>query len=318
MARVLSLATVLGLLAASAVAFAITEGAKLTRSPIYGTSLTNQVFSPKAQDASERVAHLHFKLRVGQRITVRIEDEHGNYPRTLLSSRPEKRGASIDLDWDGFGDDGLLQPEGVYRPVVKLGHSHLTIVLPNPIRIDTTPPRIAVPHPLHPVLSPDGDGHRDVFRVHYRIDERAHAILAVRVGSKTVRVEYTHGEKPTGTLEWNGKVKVGGVGKAVPHGTYLLSVSAKDVAGNVSKPYPFAVANVRYVALGRKRIVVRPGRRFAIRVSADAPTVRWKLRGRTGVARTGTLHFTAPRASGVSFLYVYVGDHAARCAVVVA
>lgn len=314
MARVLSLATVIGLLAASAVAFAITEGAKLTRSPIYGTSVTRPVFSPKARDAADRLAHLHFRLRTGQRITVWIEDRHGTNVRTLLSTRSEKRGASIDLDWDGFGDNGLLQPEGVYKPVVKLQHSHLTTVLPNPIRIDETPPRITVPHPLHPVLSPDGDGHRDLFRVHYRISERAHAILEVRVGSKTVRVEYTHGEKPTGTLEWNGKVDR----RALPHGTYLLSASAKDVAGNVSKPFPFAVANIRYVALGRKRVVVSPGRRFAIRVSADAPSVRWKLRGRTGVARTGTLHFTAPRASGVFFLYVFVGDHAARCAVVVA
>jgi flagellar hook assembly protein FlgD len=313
LARVLSLATVLGLLAASAVAFAITEGAKLTRSPIYGTAVT-KVFSPKAQQAGDRLARVHFRLRTSERLTVRIRGPHGDYPRTLLSSRTEKRGAVVDLVWDGQGDNGLLQPDGVYTPVIKLERSHRTIVLPNPIRVDTTPPRITVPHPLHPVLSPDGDHHGDLFRVHYRVSERAHAILSVRVGTKTVQVEYTLRQKPAGTLEWNGTVK----GKSLPHGTYLLSVSAKDTAGNVSKPFPFAVANVRYVTLARKRVLVRPGRRFAIRVSADAPTVRWKLRGRTGVARPGTLHFTAPRSSGVYFLYLFAGDHADRCAVVVA
>jgi hypothetical protein len=313
LARVLSTATVIGLLAASAVAFAITEGAKLTRSPIASTQVT-KVFSPRAAHAADRVARVRFQLKTRERLTVRIENAASQTVRTLLQSRTEPRGAKVDLQWDGFADNGLLEPSGTYRPVVKLERSHRTIVLPNPIRMDTTPPRIVVPKPLQPVLSPDGDGHGDTFRVHYRVNEPAHGLLFVRVGLRQRQVEYTLRQKLSGELVWNGKVK----GKAVRPGAYLISVAAKDTAGNVSKPYPFAVATVRYVSLGRKRVVVRPGRRFAIRVSADAPTVHWKLRGRTGDAHPGTLHFTAPVAKGVFFLYVFVGDHAARCAVVVA
>ena len=312
MARVLSTATVLGLLAATAVAFAITEKAKLTRSPIGGTRVT-KIFSPQARSPAFRQADVEFRLRTRERVTAWVEDAHGTNVRTLLPSRTEPRGARITLSWDGFGQNGVLLPDGVYHPVVKLETSHRTIVLPNPIRVDTKPPVISVPHPLHPVLSPDGDHHGDIFRVHYRIDEPAHALLFIRVGGHTRQVVFTRSHKATGELEWNGKVN----GRPLHAGGYLLSIAAQDVAGNVSKPHPFAVANIRYVSLGRKRVTVRPGGRFAIRVSTDAPTVQWKLHGRAGVARRGTLHFTAPRQAGVFFLYVFVGNHAARCAVVV-
>lgn len=317
MARALSTATVLGLLAATAVAFAITERAKLTLSPIASTKVSPKVFSPKAAEASHRTATVAFRLRTSEQVTVWIEDSAGHTVRTLLPSRSEHRGARLDLAWDGFAGDGELVPDGVYRPVVKLETSHRTIVLPNPIRVDTNPPRIRVPHPQHPILSPDGDHHGDLFRVHYRVDEPAHAILLIRTAHGPRTVEFTRSQQPTGVLEWNGKVEIDGRYRPARPGTYLLSVAAQDTAGNRSKPYPFALAAVRYVALGRRRVVVRPGHRFAIRVSTDAPTVHWRLHGRSGVARRGTLHFRAPKKPGVYFLYVFVADHAARAAVVV-
>jgi hypothetical protein len=303
LARLLATATVLGLLAATAVAFAITESAKVALSPIAGTEVT-KIFSP----AAKTVAHVQFRLRSRQRLTVWIENAHGDAVRTLLPLRTLRRGVRVELVWDGLSDGGVIEPDGVYTPVVKLPHR--TFFLPNPIRIDTKAPTITVPHPLYPILSPDGDDHADLFRVHYRLDERAQGILAVR----GTRVELTRTQKTSGVLEWNGKLG----GRPVRPGRYLLTVAARDLAGNVSKPVPFAVAAVRYVALARKRVTVRPGGRFAIRVSTDAPTVHWTLRGRSGVARRGTLHFTAPKTSGVYFLYVTVANHAARCAVVVA
>jgi hypothetical protein len=63
---------------------------------------------------------------------------------------------------------------------------------------------------------------------------------------------------------------------------------------------------------------VRPGGRFAIRVSTDAPSLQWRLNGRSGVERSGTLRFRAPRSAGVYHLFVYAAGHAAKCAVVVA
>jgi hypothetical protein len=308
-ARALSSALVLALLAATAVAFAITESAKLERSPIYGTKVPTPEFSPDGSTVP--VAQLSFRLRQRERVEVWIEKADGTRVRTLLEPRSFKAGAQLSLVWDGLNDAGLIEPDGVYKPVVKLERSHRTIVLPNPIRLDTVPPRITVKHPLYPILSPDGDHHGDTFRVRYTVNEPAHGILYV----DGVRVAFTLAQKPTGELVWNGTLH----GKPVrPRlGGYVLTIAAQDRAGNVSKPYPFAIAHVRYVVLARPRIVVKPNQRFAVRVSTDAPTVRWRLQGRSGVERRGTLHFRAPRKKGTYTLYVFVRNHAARTTVVV-
>ena len=98
----------------------------------------------------------------------------------------------------------------------------------------------------------------------------------------------------------------------------MLAIAAQDRAGNQSKGVPFAIAQVRYVTLGRSRVVVRPGGRFALRVSTDAPRVEWRLHGRSGNA--AARHAAPARAeeAGVYRLYVTVGSHSAVCSVVVA
>lgn len=306
MARVLSTAIVLVLLAASAAAFALTEGAKLERSPIAGTQV-DPIFSPDG--TVKPVAHIDFRVRKHERIRVWIEDSKGREVRELLPSRPVTAGTREALVWNGFADNGILVPDGVYSPVVRLADSHRTIVLPSPITLDTKPPTITVRHPIYPLLSPDGDGHHDNFRVTYRVNEPAHGILRVR-GRNVV---FTLRQKLTGELFWNGKLR----GRPPRPGRYLMTVAAQDIAGNVSKGVPFAIAQIRYVVLARPRVVVRPGKKFALRVSTDAPTVTWRLNGRSGVQPRGTLHFRAPRSSGVFRLYVEAAGHAAKCTVVV-
>jgi hypothetical protein len=309
-ARALSTAVVLALLTATALAFVITERAKLEKSPIVGTDVT-PIFSPSG--VSQKTADVKFRLRTTQRIEAWIQDSEGNRVRVLQAPRTFKRGSRVDFVWDGFTDSGILVPDGVYMPVVKLGHR--IFVLPSEIRLDTKPPVITVHHPQYPILSPDGDGRRDSFTVPYRINERAHAILFVR----GTRVEFTKSQKQIGEVHWNGKLGVPPKApKAVRPGRYVLTVAAQDEAGNVSKPYPFAIAQVRYITLARDRVVVRPGGKFALRVSADTPSVRWTLHGRSGVQQTGTLHFTAPKSAGVYRLYVTAGTHSAKCTVVVA
>src|SRR5262249_37326444 len=226
------------------------------------------------------------------------------------SNRAVRPNARIDLVWDSITSSGLAVPDGVYHPVVKLLRSHRTIVLPSDIRLDTRAPVITVHRPQYPIISPDGDGHADVFRIPYRVNEAAHAILLMR-GRQIV---FTRGRKETGLLVFTGRSN----GKPLPPGRYVLAAAAQDTAGNRSKGFPFAIAQIRYVQLARKRVVVPPGGRFALRVSTDASSVRWFLRGRSGVQRRGTLHFRAPRKAGVYHLYVSVGSHTAVCAVVVA
>lgn len=309
MARVLSTALVLALLAATAVAFVITESAKLEKSPIYATRLPDPIFSPDGQ--THPVADLDFRLRKAERIEVWIQDQDGHRQRTLLAPRSFPRGASVSVAWNGIRDDGTASPDGTYVPVVKLLLSHRTIVLPNPITLDTKPPVIIVKRPQHPILSPDGDGHRDRFTTAFRISEHGSAIL--NVGSQ--QVWFTKCCKQTGNLQWNGRL--GTPPKPAKPGQYLMTAQAVDMAGNKSKVFPFAIALVRYVVLARDRVVVSPGGAFAIRVSTDAPFVHWTLHGRSGDQRHGTLRLRAPKSPGVYKLYVIAAGHAASCTVVV-
>lgn len=303
MARVLSTGIVLALLTATAVAFALTERAKIELSPIAGTNVT-PIFSPNARDASKRTATIAFRLRKRERVEVWVQSRGGDRVRTLQPARTYRAGSRLSLVWNGFSDNGIAVPDGAYVPVVRL--SHRTFVLPSPMLIDTTPPKITVRRPQYPIVSPDGDGHADTFTVPYRVSEPAHAILLER-GKQVV---FTKASKLTGELTWSHR--------NAPPGRYVLSVAAQDRAGNVSKGVPFAIAQVRYVVLARDRVVVKPGARFAIRVSTDAPTVQWRLNGRSGSLPSGTLHFRAPRSGGVFHLFVYAAGHAAKCAVVVA
>jgi hypothetical protein len=316
MARLLSTAVVLALLAATAVAFAITEGAKVEKSPIYGTDVT-KVFSPNCpqpcKNGGQVTADVKFRLRKRERVEVTIQDSDGNRVATLVSGRTFAPRKKLDFVWSGITSSGLLVPDGIYTPIVKLPHR--TFELPNPIRLDTKPPVVTVHHQF-PVFSPDGDGHNDTVRVPYRVNEPARGILLV--GKQRVLLTY---RKPLiGSVVWDGKLPVDKtkVRKPVKPGRYVLSISAQDEAGNVAKPIPFAIAQVRYVVLARDRVVVKPGGAFALRVSTDSPAVHWTLHGRSGVEQRGTLHFHAPKAPGVYRLYVYAAGHADSTVVVVA
>jgi hypothetical protein len=304
----MSTAVVLVLLGATAAAFALTERAKLTLSPIYGTKV-DPVFSPAGK--LKPTAHISFRVRTRERIDVAIADSHGHEYTQLVSDRVVPPHARVSLVWDSFDAAGIAAPDGVYHPVVKLLRSHRTIALPSDIRLDTTAPVITVKHPQYPIISPDGDGRADVFRIPYRLNEPAHAILLLR----GARVELTRSRKLAGTLVFTGR---GHDGARLAPGRYLLGVAARDTAGNVSKGIPFAIVQIRFVSLGRARLVVRPGGRFALRISTDAPVVHWTLHGRSGTAPRGTLHLRAPKSPGVYRLYVGVGSHAATCTVVVA
>ena len=90
MQRVLSTVVLLGLLLASAAAFAITEHLKLIKSPIYATQVTNErgrplkVFSPVCHCTTDK-AVISFKLRHPDSVTVTIVDSHGDVVDTVAT-----------------------------------------------------------------------------------------------------------------------------------------------------------------------------------------------------------------------------------------
>jgi hypothetical protein len=304
-ARVLSTAFCVALLAATAGAFALTQGAKTELIPIFKTHV-DKVFSPDC-GCETSVAKIDFRLRKQDRLTVWL-DHDGRRVRTLVPGRTYPRGW-VRLEFDGIDDNGVTLPQGDYRPVVHLAREHRTIELPNTIVLDTTPATVHIRHRIYTHISPDGDGRKDSFTVRYSVDEPAHGILLV----DHRRVEYTLFQLLKGKLTWNGKID----GRLARPGNHVLEVSAEDRAGNRTEPFPFAVVTIRNVSLGRTRILVRPRRRFAVLVLADAPRVEWLFNRGRGSARPGTLKLRAPKKRGVYRLYVTAGAHAAKALVVV-
>jgi len=297
---------VLVLLGATAAAFAVTERLKLERSPITGTQV-DRVFSPVCECARDS-ATISFVLRQRARVTVDLLDRSGEPVRTLVRDSEEQRGR-VTYVWDGRDDLDRVVPEGIYRPRVRLRQHGRTIVLPNPMRVDTTAPGSTLVRVAPRVFSPDGDGRRDRVTARYRLDEAARAMLLIdgrrRVMSRFLRTE--------GTLAWFGRIG----GDPVPPGVYEVRLRAVDRAGNRSLRTRAVTVRVRYIELSRERIEVVAGERLRARVLTDARSYRWRLAGRTGIASGPQLRLRAPEEPGTYSLYVRIGEWADRAEVVV-
>ncbi len=307
MARLPQTLIVVALLGATAAAFAVTERLKLERSPITGTQV-DRVFSPVCECARD-VAVISFVLRRPDSVTVEILDSNRTPIRTIVRDREEQRGR-VSYVWDGRDDAERVVAEGVYRPRVLLERNGRTIVLPNPIRIDTTAPTIRLVSLRPRVFSPDGDGRRDRVTARYEITEPARAMMLVD-GRRRVLEKFL---ATSGQLTWFGLV----AGRPVPPGTYEIRLRAFDRAGNRSARTRAIDVRVRYVELARDLIEVVAGRRFSVRVSTDALRYRWLFAGRRGTETRRVLVLQAPAEPGEYTLYVTAGGFADRADVVVA
>jgi hypothetical protein len=304
--RLPQLVVVLVLLGATAAAFAVTEQLKLEKSPITGTRV-DKVFSPVCECARD-IAVISFRLRRPSIVTVDMLNAAGDPVRTLVRGRREQAGR-VSYTWDGRDDANRVVAEGVYRPRVRLREHGRTIVLPNPIRVDTTAPTISIERVLPRVFSPDGDGRNDRITAFYEIDEPARAMMLVD-GRRRVLSKFRETE---GRLVWFGMVD----GRAVPPGTYEIRLRAFDRAGNRSVRSRAVPVRVRYIELRREEVEAVAGTRFSIGVSTDARSYRWLFDGRSGTARRSRLVLRAPEEPGTYVLYVVNGRFADRADVVV-
>jgi len=304
-ARIASTVLVVALLAATAAAFALTQGLKLQKSPIFGTRV-QPVFSPVCE-CDRETARIAFKLRDSSRIDVSIVDG-GVVVRTIERGRSYPKGP-VEIEWDGRDDAGRMLPEGEYLPRVHVHSGRQTITLPNPIRIDVTAPVLQDVSVRPRVVSPDGDGRSDRVTVRYRLSEPGRGMLYVN-GKRRALTRFPRTEE---TIVWNGKA----AGRPVRAGVHSLQLAAFDPAGNVTDRTSAVPVVIRYVTLGRTRIPVAAGAPFAVRVSSDARRVRWTLGGRSGFAAPGTLRLRAPLQKGQFTLTVSANGHTARAAVFV-
>ncbi len=306
-ARYAPVALVAALLAATALAFVYTESLKLTPSPITGTRVLPKVISPVCGCRTDSV-EIAFRLRENDVLDVEVIDRRGTVVRHLVEQEAHVRGP-VSFVWNGRTDAQEVVREGVYRPRVKLRRQHRTIVLPNPVLVDTTPPRVTMTRLAPRVFSPDGDGRSDRVVAGYQVDEPARVSLWV----DEERVVLKKGRQREGTIGWSGREG----GEPLPQGAYSLRLGAVDVAGNEGRPSRSKEVVIRYVALGRKEIETTPGATFAVLVLTDTARVTWTLGARAGVARPGTLRLRAPLQPGRFTLTVTANGSSARAAVFV-
>jgi flagellar hook assembly protein FlgD len=308
--RLLTTVTLVGLLIATAAAFAITERLKLTKGPLMPGTKVSKVLSPTCGCARGH-ANVKLRLRRPDALTIRIVDRRKHTVRQLVADVETKRGFTV-FRWDGRTDANTRAPDGIYQPEVHFARQHQTVLLPNRIQLDTTAPQILSAEPNRDAFSPDGDEQADFVRIAYELSKPAHIQLYL----DGTRILNTYRHPAKGSVSWDGKAQ----GTTLPPGTYTLEVGARDLAGNsvpVAQRWRVHV-RIRYIALASRRITgVQPGSRFEIGVSTDARRYTWQLGKRKGFATASVLRLRAPDRRGRYTLTVTERGHEERAAVIV-
>ena len=302
MQRVFTTVTLLGLLVATAAAFALTEHLKLIKSPVFGTEVEKPgLVSPVCgSNCPTRKATLRIRLRRTGRVTVLIVDSAGHKVATIASNVLVHARSPQHFVWDGRTDAGVQAPDGVYHPWVQLPRR--TFRFTNRITLDSQPPKV--------LSAKRSSGKQDFFAgrgrsvaIHYAFSEKAHAV--VYLGPRLIIVGRKTG--PIEKINWAGRRG----GKAVPPGTYTLSIGARDLAGNETPAAErkTVTVTVNYIQLAPERIVVRSGRRFTVHVQTAARRYTWRLGKRHGSRRGKTLRLRAPTTPGTYRLVAAENGH---------
>jgi hypothetical protein len=289
------------LLAGTAVAFAVTQGLKLQKSPVFGTRF-DKVGGPHAP------LNLSFRIRKRDHVTAVVV--RGDDVVRTLRDREYPRGR-VKMKWNGRNDSGKVAPDGAYKLRVRLAGEHRTILIPTTFRLDFTPPVLSGVTATPKTFSPDGDGRADRVLVRYRTNETAKALLFVngnRVTSGKLRL-------PTRVrpVPWSGEVD----GAKMPPGRYVLRLRLQDASGNrsdYSRPLP---VTLRFLEITDHTLAARPGKRFRVPLDTDYRTVAWRLHGRSGTGRTRSLRLRAPAKRGAYTLFVRAGRGADSATVLV-
>jgi hypothetical protein len=211
---------VVGVLAATAIAFATTERQKLEKTPFAVVHVTKD-FSPRLASAT-----IELKLRHPHLLTVQMVDSRDRVIATLAEERRVEPG-TVFFRWRG------AIPDGVYEPKITLDTGRVFNV-PNPIRADSTPPRATLLGYRPRVLRKH---RRRRVVITYRVTEPAHLLLyvsgrlALRGGAKVLQSK----------VEWFARLR----GRRLRPGRYRLQLAAVDLAGNIGPRTRSFVVHIR-------------------------------------------------------------------------
>jgi hypothetical protein len=292
--RVLTTVTLLGLLVATAAAFAITEHLKLIKSPLFGPKVS-RVLSPVC-DCAQQTATIAIELRHPDRVTVSIVDSAGKKVDTIASGVRLPAHRSHPFVWHGLTRAGTQAPDGIYRPEIHLAEARRTFLLTaNRIVLDSTAPKVLSASVGKRVLLV---ALRRSVAIRYAFSEHAHAVVYLR-GAVVVLGRRT---RERSKVKWAGTFG----GRPLRAGTYVLSVGARDAAGNETPAgeRKQVTVTVRYVELTPRRVAVRPGARFTMHVETAAKRYTWRLGHQHGSRRRRLLPLHAPTTPGTYRLVV--------------
>lgn len=301
MARILPTVVVLALLGCTAAAFAVTEGLKLERAPVFNTKVGKVVAPDSGANAKVPIS---FQLRRPDRVTVGIVNGAGAIVRVIARDKQSARG-TLQFNWNGRSDAGEVVPDGTYRPRVHLAREHRTILLPNPIRMDATPPLIRLDSVAPRLFWPNAK--HSYIRVRYRTNEKARAILYVDGDRKTFVKRFVR----AGKLDWHGPSA-----RYLRTGPHRIRLRGLDLATNVGPASRSLSFVVRYVELRPRALRVKTGRRFGFRVLTGGVPYTAHL-GSVHQRRTAPLLILRAPKPGRYVLRVNAKGHVARAIVVV-
>ena len=304
MGRILPIVVVLALLGCTAAAFAVTESLKLEKSPVFDTHVGKFVAPDSLSNAT---VPIQFQLRKPDSATVEIVNASGETIRTIARDRRVPRGTVL-FSWNGRDDSRQVVPDGTYRPRVHLAREHRTILMPNPIRMDATPPVLLRISVRPRVFSPDGDFRGEFVRIRYQTSEPARVFLYVDGEGRT---------KPTFRFVRNGKLDwYGPVTGSLKPGPHRLRLRALDRATNLGPPSRALTVFARYIELRPNAVRVKTGRRFGFRVVTQSKRYSVHL-GSLHARRSGGLLVLRAPEPGRYVLRVNANGHVARAVVVV-
>jgi hypothetical protein len=284
MQRAVAIALAVGLLAASAGAFALAQVLKLERSPIeairvdptpnHGRGLLDRrdsaLFSPLCTEPCLRSAQVRFRVHTTGPVRAQIVAPGGMVVRNL--GRLPHPGGRVVASWDGRDSAGRLAADGSYRLRVGLSGRHIELL--NPLALDTAV-RVAGTSVSRRVLSPDCDTRADRVTVVVRGREQlTRLVLEVRRGGHLVRTVRVGRRARALAISW--PPYQGRHCRTAPDGTYQLRVIARDVPGN-TRAFELGDVVARGVVLSLPDRSIVAGRRVRVGISADARSLRLDL-----------------------------------------
>ena len=205
---------VLALLAATTTAFALTEVLKLERTPIVRPRF-NVAFSPGCACPHD-TALLPIRLKKPETMGAAIVDSDGDSVRTLVEAIRRPTGRLV-LEWDGRDASGAIVPDGTYKVRLSFEGSDRSIVVPNPIRVDTEPPGAKLVS-----VEPSAVKPKEAVEVVVDSNERARLLLFAD-GARVARGKLS--DEGLIRLVWQGASQLG-------RGRHALRVAVQDRAGN--------------------------------------------------------------------------------------